>query len=127
MFVQIPLSPPKSTDENQCSFCVLWHIFMSCTYYVSREGEDMKINFRVRAKNPYFWMGIFGVILTSMGIEPETLTSWQTLCFQLSQFISNPFRVGTAIVAVIGVICDPTTAGIGDSKRAMNYETPGKE
>ena len=30
-------------------------------------------------------------------------------------------------LGLIGVIVDPTTAGVGDSERAMGYETPYKE
>lgn len=87
----------------------------------------MKINFKVRAKNPCFWIGLIGVILTSMGVQPETLTSWEAVIFQLEQLILNPFRLGSTVIAVIGVICDPTTAGIGDSCRAMSYEYPKKD
>ena len=30
-------------------------------------------------------------------------------------------------LGLIGVIVDPTTAGIGDSERAMGYETPYRD
>ncbi|MBQ6815733.1 MAG: phage holin [Clostridia bacterium] len=84
----------------------------------------MKINWKVRVKNPYFWIGIVGVILSAMGLEPQMLTSWQALGNALLEFIKNPFLIGTVIVAVIGVIVDPTTKGMEDSERAMQYQKP---
>ena len=31
------------------------------------------------------------------------------------------------LLGLLGVIIDPTTAGVGDSERAMTYETPWKD
>ena len=87
----------------------------------------MKINLKVRAKNPYFWMGLLGVIMTATGIEPYTLTSWDALCEQVKALVSNPFMLGSTIAAVVGVLCDPTTAGINDSCQAMTYTHPKKD
>ncbi|MBR4878812.1 MAG: phage holin [Clostridia bacterium] len=87
----------------------------------------MKINLKVRAKNPYFWTGMLGVVMTATGIEPYTLTSWDALCEQVKALLSNPFMLGSTIAAVIGVLCDPTTAGINDSCQAMLYESPRKD
>lgn len=30
-----------------------------------------------RFKNPYFWVGLLGVIFTAMGVDATTLTTWQ--------------------------------------------------
>ena len=32
-----------------------------------------------------------------------------------------------AALTILGIVTDPTTAGIGDSKQALTYETPKKE
>lgn len=32
-----------------------------------------------------------------------------------------------AVLTILGIVTDPTTAGIGDSKQALTYETPKKE
>ena len=37
----------------------------------------MKINWKVRLKNPYFWFGLVAIILTAVGAEPEIFTSWE--------------------------------------------------
>ena len=87
----------------------------------------MKINFLVRVKNPWFWVGLGGTILAAMGVSPETFTSWGAVWDAIRSLLSNPFQIGCVILAVLGVFVDPTTDGIGDSTRALTYTTPSKE
>lgn len=87
----------------------------------------MKMNIPVRMKNPWFWVGLAGLFLTAIGVSPETLTSWAALKQALMEFISNPFMIGSALVAMLGQFIDPTTAGVGDSAQAMTYTVPKKE
>ena len=84
----------------------------------------MKINWKVRIKNPYFWVGLAGVILAAIGVSPESLTSWTILCEQVVRLIQNPFAIGCVILGVLGYVNDPTTKGISDSEQAMTYEKP---
>ena len=84
----------------------------------------MKLNLGVRAKNPWFWIGLAGVVLTAMGVSPEMLTSWQAVADAFWNLISNPFLLGSVAVALLGVLVDPTTAGMSDSERALTYATP---
>lgn len=86
----------------------------------------MKINFKVRAKNPYFWVGMLGVILTAMGVSPDTFTSWSVVAEQFIALISNPYMLGSVALAIMGVLIDPTTEGVLDSKVAMTYNEPKK-
>ena len=84
----------------------------------------MKINWKVRIKNPYFWIGIFGVIMAGMGVSPEMFTSWDMILTQLKELFGNPYLLGSIIFSVIGVIFDPTTKGLCDSQQARTYEKP---
>lgn len=84
----------------------------------------MKINWKVRAVNPYFWIGLVAVVLASVGVSPESLTSWAILKDQLLALIGNPFAIGCVAIAVIGYVIDPTTRGIGDSTLALSYKKP---
>lgn len=86
----------------------------------------MKINIRVRMKNPWFWIGIISVVLAAMGVEPEMFTSWGTVWSYICDLFTNPFRLGTVVVAVLGIFVDPTTAGVSDSEQAMTYTAPKK-
>lgn len=87
----------------------------------------MKINIPVRFKNPWFWVGLCGTILTAMGVSPEMFTSWGAVWEAVVNLFSNPFMLVSVVLAVLGVFVDPTTAGIGDSSRAMEYTKPNKE
>ena len=87
----------------------------------------MKINFLARAKNPWFWVGLFGTILAAMGVSPEMFTSWGAVWEAVVNLSSNPFMLVSVVLAVLGVFVDPTTAGFGDSTRALTYTTPNKE
>lgn len=84
------------------------------------------MNWQVRIKNPYFWIGLAGVVFTAMGVNPETLTSWGAVIDSLKMLISNPYMIVAVIVAVLGVLNDPTTAGIKDSEQALTYTEPKK-
>ena len=87
----------------------------------------MKINFPVRFKNPWFWVGLIGTILAAMGVSPEMFTNWGAVYEAIIGLLSNPFQIGCVFLAVLGVFVDPTTSGISDSKRAMSYKSPVKE
>ena len=86
----------------------------------------MKMNLTVRAKNPWFWVSLLGVVFTAMGVSPEMFTSWGAVIEAFKALITNPFMLGSVIVAVMGVFIDPTTAGVKDSEQAMTYTKPKK-
>jgi phi LC3 family holin len=90
-------------------------------------GEKMKINIPVRLKNPWFWVGLVGVVLSAMGVSPDMFTSWGAVWDAIVNLVSNPFMLGSVVLAVLGVFIDPTTAGICDSTNAMTYNKPKKE
>lgn len=87
----------------------------------------MKINLTVRAKNPWFWISLIGVILTAMGVSPEMFTSWDAVLGAIKDLITNPFLLGSVIIAILGVFVDPTTAGLGDTTLVMGYKEPRNE
>jgi phi LC3 family holin len=71
-----------------------------------------------RIKNPYFWIGLVGVILTALQVEASTLTSWDKVLQLIIDTIQNPYLLTTTVMAVIGVVVDPTTRGAKDRKVA---------
>lgn len=81
----------------------------------------MKINWKVRLKNPVFWLtvipAVIALVYTVLGL------------FGVVPTISEDVLVNavTAIITAlttVGVLIDPTTKGVGDSDRAMTYEAP---
>ena len=82
------------------------------------------MNFKVRIKNIWFWIGLIGVILSAMGVEPEVFTSWEIVKEQFINLIKNPYMLGSVFIAVLGVFVDPTTKGVKDSQQALTYTKP---
>ena len=77
----------------------------------------MNLEWKKRLTNPWFWVGLVGVVLTATGANPEMLTSWQVLCDEVKALFANPYLLATAFLAVLGVLTDPTTKGISDEKK----------
>jgi phi LC3 family holin len=83
----------------------------------------MKINWTVRIKNKAFWVaiipalfllvqqicGLFGVSVNLGGMSD-----------QLIDIVGTVF----AVLAMLGIVTDPTTKGVSDSERAMTYNEP---
>lgn len=69
-----------------------------------------------RLKNPYFWLGLGGVIFSSAGVDFKTLTSWNLLANALLDILANPVAVVAVIAAIIGVFVDPSSKGLKDNK-----------
>lgn len=86
-----------------------------------------KINWKVRLKQPYFWIGLAGVIFTATGLDATTFTSWSAVWEAFIEFWKNPYMIVSVALAIIGVISDPTTSGLGDSVRALEYDSPNKD
>lgn len=72
------------------------------------------MDWKSKIKNPYFWLGLAGVVLAAMGVEPEMFTSWSIVAEKAIELVSNPFMLVSVIVAVLGVITNPNTKGLKD-------------
>lgn len=90
----------------------------------------MKINWKVRFKNPIFWVQVVVAVilpmLANLGLAWEDMTTWAALGDVLLESIKNPVIVVAVIVSVWNAVNDPTTAGFGDSSQALTYEEPRK-
>ena len=69
-----------------------------------------------RLTNLWFYVGLVGVVLTATGANPEMFTSWSILIAEIKSLLGNPYLLGTAFLAVLGVLTDPTTKGLKDGK-----------
>lgn len=90
----------------------------------------MKINLKVRFKNPMFYiqliLSILAPILTYLGLTATDITTWGKLADVLLQAISNPYVLSLVAVSVYNALVDPTTKGFGDSANALTYDKPNK-
>ena len=90
-----------------------------------------KINWKVRVKNPHFWVQIATAIIVTIvgyaGISGSEVTTWGKLFDLIVMAISNPYCLMLVAVAVWNAINDPTTEGFSDSENALTYDKPKKE
>lgn len=89
----------------------------------------MKINWKVRANNVQFLAQVFLAIAVPIGayfgISGADITTWGTLFGVILSALKNPYVVAMIAVSVYNALIDPTTSGIGDSKKALSYRKPG--
>lgn len=90
----------------------------------------MKINWKVRAKNPQFWLQIALAIAVPIGgyygITSADVTTWAALGNIIVDAVSNPYVLSTVVASVYFSINDPTTRGFNDSQRALTYDKPAE-
>jgi phi LC3 family holin len=84
----------------------------------------MKINWKVRFRNKT-WLTMF--ISLIIGFVFNILKLFDIVPAITENTIMNIVNEGLTFLGLIGVLVDPTTAGIEDSNRAMTYEEPWKD
>ena len=83
----------------------------------------MKINWKVRFQNKV-WLGSFFSLI--VGFVYSLLALFDVFP-AVTHLVVQLLNQVLTFLGLIGVIVDPTTAGIGDSERAMGYETPYRD
>lgn len=86
----------------------------------------MKINWKVRVKNRAFWIAIIPA-LALLGKQVLELFGMNVDFTNISKELLGIIETVFVILAIIGVITDPTTKGISDSERALGYSEPNND
>ncbi len=81
------------------------------------------INWKIRLKNKQFWLSLIPALaLCAQAIA--AIFGWEidlsTMVGKLLTAVDAVF----AVLVVLGIVVDPTTAGVGDSARALGYSEP---
>lgn len=81
------------------------------------------INWKVRAKNKTFWLALIPAFL----LVVQIVASWfgydvaaDLIGAEAERFVNSIFT----LLAILGIVTDPTTEGVKDSTRAMYYDKP---
>lgn len=83
----------------------------------------MNINWKVRAKNRAFWLAIIPALL--LLIQQVAVVFGVALDLgQLQDQLVAVVGAAFAVLAILGVVVDPTTEGISDSLQALGYDAP---
>lgn len=86
----------------------------------------MKINWMVRIKNRTFWLTFIPAVLLLIQVVAAVFGYTLDLG-ELGNKLIDVVNALFAVLAILGIVTDPTTAGVSDSKQAMTYETPKSE
>lgn len=84
------------------------------------------INWKVRAKNKNFWIAIIPAILILVQMIAAVFgfdVNFNDLSGKLLAVVDAVFTV----LAILGIVTDPTTAGLSDSEQALMYEKPKED
>ena len=84
------------------------------------------INWTVRLKNKTFWLSLIPAVLLLVQVVAAVFGFTLDLG-ELGEKLLAVVNAVFAVLAILGIVTDPTTAGIGDSKRALSYKSPVKE
>lgn len=86
----------------------------------------MKINWRVRLLSVKFWLALVpAILLLAQSVAAPFGYKWDfaNLGTQLTGIVNAVF----VVLSILGVVTDPTTAGVGDSTQAIGYTALKKE
>ena len=84
------------------------------------------INWKVRIKNKNFWLTFIPAVLLLVQVIATVFgytLDLGELCNKLLAVVNALF----AVLTILGVVTDPTTAGVSDSAQALTYEVPKKD
>lgn len=86
----------------------------------------LKINWKVRVQNKAFWAAFLpALLLTAQAALRLCGVDWQPDA--VNDSLLGLLDAVFALLSVLGVVTDPTTAGFSDSARALGYTAPGGE
>ena len=81
----------------------------------------MKINWKVRLKNKTFWVSLIALLLVLANQVAATLG--YDISIYNAQFTAIAESV-LGVLALLGIIVDPTTSKLSDSEQALKYDKP---
>lgn len=81
------------------------------------------INWKVRLKNKAFWIVFIPALLLLVQVVAAVFGFSLELDW-LGERLLAVVNAVFALLAILGVVTDPTTAGVSDSTQALTYEKP---
>ena len=85
----------------------------------------MRVNWKIRFSNPNFWLSLIPALFLLVQVCAAPFGyDWDfaVLNQQAAAIVNAVFGV----LAILGVVNDPTTAGVNDCACAMTYNDPSK-
>lgn len=86
----------------------------------------MKINWTVRLRNKAFWVALIPALLLLVQVVAAVFGFMLDLG-DLGNKLLAVVNAIFAVLTILGVVTDPTTAGMSDSKQALSYQAPKED
>lgn len=83
----------------------------------------MNINWIVRIKNKTFWISLIPALLLLVQVVAAVFGYTLDLG-PLGDKLLAVVNALFSVLAILGIVTDPTTAGMGDSEQALTYTEP---
>lgn len=83
------------------------------------------INWLVRIKNKNFWVAIIPAVLLLIQVVAAVF-GFEIDLGDLGNRLLDVVNAAFAVMVILGVVNDPTTDGLSDSKQALTYTEPKK-
>ena len=84
----------------------------------------MSINWKVRFKNRTFLLSFISLIVAFVY---NLLGMFEIVPPVTESAVMEFVQAALVMLGMVGVIADPTTAGVSDSQRALGYDEPHKD
>lgn len=84
------------------------------------------VNWTVRVKNKTFWLTLIPAVLLLIQVTAAVF-GYTLELGELGDKLLDVVNALFAVLAILGIVADPTTAGVKDSQQAMTYTKPKGE
>ncbi len=86
----------------------------------------MNINWKVRMKNKGFWLSLVPAVLLLIQVVGAVF-GYALELGELGNRLLAVVNAAFSLLAILGVVTDPTTQGFADSTRALGYTAPYRD
>lgn len=83
----------------------------------------MKINWLIRIQNKTFWLAFIPALLLLIQAVAAVFGAAVDLG-ELGDRLIGAVNAAFAVLSLLGIVADPTTEGVSDSRLAMTYDEP---
>lgn len=81
------------------------------------------INWQVRIKSKQFWLALIPAVLLLVQVVAAVF-GFELDLGDIGNRLLDVVNALFAVLAILGIVVDPTTAGVGDSAQALTYDKP---
>lgn len=85
-----------------------------------------KINWTVRLKSKTFWLTVIPALLLLVQVVAAVF-GFELELGELGDRLLAVVNALFAVLSILGIVTDPTTAGVSDSAQALTYTEPKED